>query len=94
MTTVLHYLGNEEVAVPFAHGNSNACSSRSYMRTCPSVLKTIEEECKVTTLIKAYRNAITMVHPVTHLPACETTSQHQTSKEHPLSYFRRFSFIT
>jgi len=45
MMTVIHYFGNEEVAVPFAHGNSNASSSKSRncVRICPSVLKAVEE---------------------------------------------------
>lgn len=37
------------------------------MRTCPSVLKTLEEECKAATPIEAYRNEVTKVPPSTHL---------------------------
>jgi len=70
MMTVIHYFGNEEVAVPFAHGNSNASSlrSRNYVRTCPSVLQAVEEKCKVFTLINTYIDMIAVVPPVTHLP--------------------------
>ena len=67
MTTVIHYLGDEKAAVPFPHGNATTNSQRSYVRTCPSVLKTLEEECKVATPIKAYRDEITKVPPSTHL---------------------------
>ena len=43
--TLIHYLGNEKVAVPCAHGNSKADSGRSFIRTCPSVLTKLKEEC-------------------------------------------------
>jgi len=40
--TLIHYLGDHSVAIPFLHGNSKQLNS--YNRTCPSVLL---EEAKV-----------------------------------------------
>ena len=65
--TLIHYLGNEKIAGPFAHGNSKADPGRNFIRTCPSVLNKLKEECVTTTPMKAYRNEITKILIHSHL---------------------------
>lgn len=65
---LIHYIGDEKAAIPHAHGNAKRETGRAHIRTCPSVLRSLEEECKVTSTAKAYRNRITQVPPPTHLP--------------------------
>ena len=40
---LVHYLGNESIAVTFPHGNSK--SGQGYYRTCPSVLQDLSNTC-------------------------------------------------
>ncbi len=37
---VIHYVGDESIAVDFPHGNSKEDNSHVFKRTCPSVLTT------------------------------------------------------
>jgi len=42
---LIHYIGDENVAVNFHHGNSVNHLARPHIRTCPSVLRSLEKEC-------------------------------------------------
>ena len=44
--TIIHYIGDETVTVPFPHRNSTK-SSHHHIRTCPSYLSKCAEECKI-----------------------------------------------
>ncbi len=57
-TVLIHYLGDEK---------AKDGPERAYIRTCPSVLRSLENECKETTSAKAYKNHITKVPLPTHL---------------------------
>ena len=54
-TVLVHYMGDERAAVNYAHGNAKSKSPRPYVRTCPSVLQGLKDECKTSTAVKAYR---------------------------------------
>ena len=43
--TLIHYLGNEKVAIPFSHRNTKGYPSASFVRTCPSTLKIMKSQC-------------------------------------------------
>ena len=67
-TVLMHYLGDEKAAKPYAHGNAKdgAEHAQMYVRTCPSVLRSLEKECKISTPAKAYRNHVIRGSPSTH----------------------------
>ena len=48
--TIIHYIGDHTVAAPFPHRNSTKYSQR-HLRTCPSYITKIKEECKITMYI-------------------------------------------
>ena len=39
--TLIHYLGDEKTATVYPHGNSKCAQPKPFMRTCPSVLKSL-----------------------------------------------------
>ena len=39
--TLIHYLGDEKTATDYPHGNSKCAQPKPFMRTCPSVLKSL-----------------------------------------------------
>ena len=65
-TVLIHYLGDEKAAVPYEHGNYKRNDGRVHIRTCPSVLKSLENDCKVNPPAKIYKKRIT------HNPPPET----------------------
>lgn len=56
--TLVHYLGDEMIAIDFPHGNSKRSTvpQPPHVRTCPSVLKTIAKSDKVPSNV--YKKAI------------------------------------
>ena len=60
-------MGDERAAVPFVHGNATH-SERAHIRTCPSVLRSIENECNHATPATVYRKLVTAVPPPMHMP--------------------------
>ena len=64
---LIHYLGDDNYAVNFPHGNSSEESQRPYSRTCLSVMKSLKEGCKYSTATNVYRKYVTEVPPETHL---------------------------
>ena len=60
-TVLVHYMGDERAAVNYAHGNAKSESPRPYVRTCPSMLQGLKDECKTSTAVKAYRSQITQI---------------------------------
>lgn len=73
----IHYLGNEKVACDFAHRNSKHHMTRKYTRTCPSVIRGIENECVASTMAKVYRKNITKPTPASHVPVLQARNSQQ-----------------
>lgn len=63
---LVHYLGNERAAEEFSHGNSKL-NERVHVRTCPSVLRRLDDKCKTDTTAKVYKSEITQVPPASHV---------------------------
>ena len=42
---LVHYLGDENIARDFVHGNVKHNTESLYVRTCPSVLRNLEKKC-------------------------------------------------
>ena len=55
---LLHYMGDERAAVSFTHGNAKGLE-RAHIRTCPSVLRSMENECNHATPATVYRKLVT-----------------------------------
>ena len=53
---LIHYLGDENIAVNFQHGNCKGDNSRDFCRTCPSVLADLTSAQDIPSNI--YKNAI------------------------------------
>ena len=73
VTVLVHYMGDKREAVKYSHGNVKYESPRPYVRTCPSVLQGLKDECKASTVDRspsAYRNQITSP---TQLYVCQIT---------------------
>ena len=64
-TVLIHYIGDEKEVVDFPHGNASNQSGRPHIRTCPSVLKSLQDAFKHTTTAKAYKSHVTKVPPPT-----------------------------
>ena len=61
---LLHYMGDERAVVPFMHGNAKA-----HIRTCPSVLRSMKNECNhATPATTVYRKLATAVPSPMHMP--------------------------
>ena len=68
-TVLIHYIGDEKCAVPYAHGNAASDCNKNYIRTCPSVIKSVKHSCLIETAVKSYRNHILGEVPSpNHLP--------------------------
>ena len=52
--TLVHYLGDNAGVKPFPHGNSK--SGHIYLKTCPSVLKTLQKQQQSPSVV--YKNAV------------------------------------
>ena len=59
---LIHYLGDEKTFIPFAHRNKKNNTDQPFIRTCPSTIERIKNECKTTTAKKVYRNNIMTNH--------------------------------
>ena len=77
---LLQYIGDERAAVPFMHGNAKGLE-RAHIRTCPSVLRGMENECNHATPATVYRKLVTAVPPPMHAHACEATTRHKTGQK-------------
>ena len=69
--TLVHYIGNENAAVDFPHGNQKHNKENAYTGTCPSVLRNLETECAKSIPSKVYRSAITKIPSLTHMPVLQ-----------------------
>ena len=54
-TVLIHCIEDEKCAVPYAHGNATSDSKRKYIRTCPSVIKSLKYSCTMETAVKFYQ---------------------------------------
>ena len=59
---LVHYLGNENIAIAFPHGNSKQNTRKAYVRTCPSVMEKMKTECNFSTAKKVYHKNIMTDH--------------------------------
>ena len=50
---LIYYLGDDEAAIPFAHRNSKN-TEQVFIRTCPSTMEKMKNECKTSTATKVY----------------------------------------
>lgn len=64
---VIHYLGDDTCVGDQPHGNSKREEARPHIRTCPSVLRDLSEECKYSKAANAYRRQIASVRYPTHV---------------------------
>ena len=74
---LIHYTGDENTAVNFNHRNSVKHLTRPHVRTCPSVLRSLENKRKHTTTAKVYRSHITQVPPPTHASVLQPCNKKQ-----------------
>ena len=74
---MIHYVGNEKAAVDFPHGNQKQNKERGYTRTCPSVLRKLEDDCLMGTTSKIYKSAITNIPPSTHMTVLQPRNDKQ-----------------
>lgn len=87
VTVLVHYMGNEKIADDFSHGNSKL--NDPFVRTCPSVLRKLDEKCLENTAAKVYKSQITTVPPGAYLPVlqprnskqCENVRYKQSQKQ-------------
>ena len=87
-TVLIHYIGDEKCAVPYAHGNATSDSKRKYIRTCPSVIQSLKYSCTMETVVKSYRNHILEVSSPQHLPV-----KHPRNKKYAIKHFRAAKII-
>ena len=76
-TVLIHYIGDEKEVVDFPHGNASNQTGRPHVRTCPSVLKILQDACKHSTTAKAYKSHVTKVPPATHMPVLQPRNSKQ-----------------
>ena len=74
---LIHYMGDENCSIEFAHGNTSKEQSRPFNRTCPSVIQGMKESCKYDTPATVYRNHITNVPPASHLAVLQPRNTRQ-----------------
>ena len=76
--TLIHYIGNEKVAVPFPHGNEKNNCDCPYTRTCSSVLQDIKASSSLNTPSKVYKAAVTnLPASSSHLPVLQPRNHKQ-----------------
>ena len=73
---LIHYLGNETAANKFPHGNVKH-HTREHIRTCPSVLKDLDDECVHSTTSKVYKSLVTKLPPTSHIPVLQPRNSKQ-----------------
>ena len=73
---VVHYLGNENAANNFPHGNVKH-TTREHVRTCPSVLKSLDVKCGESSTSKIYKSLITKLPAVSHMPVLQPRNSKQ-----------------
>ena len=64
--------------VDFPHGNASNQTGRPHIRTCPSVLKSLQDACKHTTTAKAYK-VMLLKYRLQQFCSHETQSKWKTS---------------
>ena len=75
---LIHYLGDEAVAVDFPHGNTSHVQSRKvHVRTCPSVIKDLKESCAHDTAAIVYRKFVADIPPSSHTAVLHTKDTRQ-----------------
>ena len=93
---LIHYLGDEKAATEYAHGYCTAAAGRAYVQTCPSVLRSLENECRSSTSVKAYRDHVWQIPPPSHLAVKQPHNTKQVknmcswSKDYPMMGFTTF----
>ena len=61
----------------FAHGNATRNQEQKYVRTCPSVLKKLENRCTNEATSKVYKSEITKIPPASHIPVLQPRNSKQ-----------------
>ena len=61
----------------FAHGNATRNQEQKYVRTCPSVLKKLENRCTNEATYKVYKSEITKIPPASHIPVLQPRNSKQ-----------------
>ena len=74
---LIHYTGDENCAIEFAHGNACKELSRPYNRTCPLVIQSMKDSCKSDTSATVYQELVTKVPPATHLAVLQPQNTRQ-----------------
>ena len=55
--TIIHYMGDQSVISQFPHRNATK-SKRNFVRTCPSTMKKVAEECKTHQASVVYKQEV------------------------------------
>jgi hypothetical protein len=81
----VHYLGDEEVAVPFPHRNAKGESIAPFIRTAPSYLNTLRESVKAHPPSTVYKREVatvaSRVEPA-HIATCAPRNTKQLRNLH------------
>lgn len=73
---LIHYLGNEKAACDFAHKNAKH-TDKGYVRTCPSTIRSLENDCSQWTTSKVYKKNITSKVPTSYVPVYQARNSQQ-----------------
>ena len=73
---LIHYLGDENAATDFPHGNRKH-DSRKHVRTCPSLLSDLKAQCQSATTSKVYKSSIPKLPPTPHIPVLQPRDSKQ-----------------
>ena len=74
--TLIQYLGDDRTASNIPHGNAMN-HTRHHVRTCPSVLKELENQCALSSTSKVYKSCITKLPPVSNMPVLQPRNSTQ-----------------
>jgi hypothetical protein len=75
--TFIQYHGDENLAVDFPHGKAKHNPERSYVRTCPSVIRRCENKCITEPPAKVYKSEITSSVSTCHIPVLQPRNSKQ-----------------
>ena len=71
------YVGEENIARDFVHGNAKHNRESLYVRTCPSVLRNLEKKCITDLTSKVYKSEVMKGPPATHRPVLQPRNSKQ-----------------
>lgn len=73
---LIHYLGDEKIAIDFPHKNRSH-SEKVHIRTCPSVIEKLKKSCTHETAAAVYRKLVADIPPSTHIAVLQPKDTRQ-----------------